>query len=681
MLTATRAFPGEDVSDTLAAVLKSDPDWRALPSMLPASIRSLIDGSLKRDRRERIGDISTALFLLNQPRAVTTAAPLGQPSSGPVWRYAVLVVAGVAIGAAAVAGIWKLTPSSAAPLTRFAMTLPQGQQLTLQRQALAISPDGTQIAYAADGRLYLRAMSELEARALPGTDGSITPVFSPDGQSLVFFSLPDSALKRIAFSGGVPVTICQTPAALGISWGNDGILFAQQGGGIMRVSPNGGKPEVLVGLNLSEGYLSDPQMLPGGGALLFTVGQGAAAAPGDPWASARIVVQSLKTGERKTLIEGGADARYVPTGHLVYALRGTLFAVPFNLAQLAVTGGAVSIVEGVRRATSVTVGTAHFVFSSSGSLVYLPGPASGAQQALFLFDRKGGAEALNLPPGSYGYPRVSPEGRRLAFETTDGKEAVVSMYELSGTSAPRRLTFGGNNRFPIWSADGQHIAFQSDREGDRAVFWQPVDGGDAQRLTKPDPGTSHVPESWSPAGDTLLFSATKGSATSLWTLSGRDRKALLFGDVRSSLLPTDAAFSPDGRWVAYQTAEPGDAAAEGTTYVQSFPSSGRKHQIARGGRPLWSRDGKELFYIPTPTQLMAVTVRTEPSWTVTGPVEVPRGFGVSSPTTPRTFDILPDGRIVGIGPVGQSSSGSGPAQIHVVLNWFTELQQRVPTTK
>lgn len=676
MLTGRRAFPGEDVSDTLAAVLKSDPDWNALPPTLPASIRSLVDGSLKKDRRERIGDMSTARFLLNQPYAVSTATRVGQPSP-PLWRRAALVVVGVAIGAAAVAGMWQLKPSSAGPVTRFAIALPPGQQLTLQRQAVAISPDGTHIAYTAEGRLYLRAMSELEARAIPGADNSITPVFSPDGQSLVIFSLPDAALKRIAVSGGVPVTLCQTRAANGISWGDGGILFALPGTGIMRVSPNGGKPEVLVGLDGSEGYVNDPHMLPDGGGLLFTIAQATAASAGDPWENARIVVQSLKTGARKTLIEGGADARYVPTGHLVYALRGTLFAVPFNLATLAVTGGAVPIVEGVRRATSVTVGTAHFAFSTSGSLLYLPGPASGAQQALFLFDRKGGAEALNLPPGAYGYPRVSPDGRRLAFETIDGKETVVSIYELSGTSPVRRLTFGGNNRFPIWSADGQRIAFQSDREGDRAVFWQSVDGGGAQRLTKPDPGTSHLPESWSPAGDTLLFSATKGSATSLWTLSVPDRKALPFDGVRSFTLPTDAAFSPDGRWVGYQTGAQGEV--EATTYVQPFPPNGTKHQIARGGRPLWSRDGKQLFYVPTPTQLMAVTITTQPTFTFTNPVIVPRGFGVSSPTTPRAFDILPDGRIVGIGTVGQNQSGSGPAQIQVVLNWFEELKARVPT--
>ncbi|MEP7247037.1 MAG: protein kinase [Gammaproteobacteria bacterium] len=677
MLTGRRAFQGEDVSDTLASVLKSDPDWNALPSTLPGSIRSLIEGSLKKDRRERIGDVSTALFVLNHPQAGSTAAPVSQPSPQALWRRAVFFVVGVAIGVAAATGVWKLKPSPAVPVTRFAFTLPQGQQVTLQRQALAIAPDGTRIAYAADGRLYLRAMSELEARAIPETDGAVAPVFSPDGQSLVFFSVPDSALKRIAVSGGVPTKICQSQVPTGMSWGSDGILFAVPGQGIMRVSPNGGNPEMLVAMNGSEGYVNDPQILPGDGALLFTVAPGAAAAGGDQWANARTLVQSLKTGERKTLIEGGADARYVPTGHLVYVRGGTLFALPFNLATLTVTGGAVSVVEGVRRVTAGTAGTAHFAFSNSGSLAYLPGPASGPQQALFLFDRKGGMDTLNLPPGSYGYPRVSPDGTRLAFETTDRKGTAVSIYELSGASSVRRLTFDSNNRFPIWSADGHRITFQSDREGDHGLFWQSVDGGAAQRLTKPDPGTSHVPESWSPAGETLLFSATKGLATSLWTLSVPDRKTLRFDDIQSSGTPTDAAFSPDGRWVAYQTAEPGET--EGTTYVQSFPPSGTKHEIARGGRPLWSRDGKELFYIPSPTQFMAVTVRTEPNWSVAGPVAVPRGFGASSPATPRTFDILPDGRFVGIGTVGQDRNGSGPAQIQVVLNWFEELKVRVPT--
>jgi hypothetical protein len=676
MLTGRRAFEGEDVSDTLATVLKGEPEWTALPSNLPNGIRALVQGCLRKDRRERIGDLSTARFLLNQPQTVTPTAPLKRLPPRAVWRPAIPVVVSVLIGAAIAAAVLaKLKPASTIAVTRFAITLPPGQQLTLPRQAIDISRDGTRIVYAAEGRLYLRSMSEVEARAIPGADPAISPVFSPDGQSLVFWA--EGVLKRIAINGGTPVTICPIGTApSGITWDDDGILFGQPGTGIMRVSAIGGNPQVVVALNPTEALGHGPQLLPGGGTLLFTLArrvQGAA----EPWANAEIVVQALKTGERKTIVERGADARYVPTGHIVYAVSGTLFAVPFDLAKLTATAGAVPIVEGVRRVTAVTSGGAHFAFSHSGSLAYLAGPVSLAQQNLMLFDRKGGAEALALPPGPYMYPRLAPDGKRVVFETSDRNDTNVSIFELSGASSVRRLTFGGNNRYPIWSADGRYVAFQSDRDGALGIYRQAADGGVAERLTTPDPATSHVPESWSPTADTFLFSVRKGSEWSLWTFSMRDRKATPFGDVRSVTFPTDAVFSPDGRWVAYQVGEPG--AGEAITYVEPFPQTGAKYQVARGGRPQWSRDGTELFYVPAPSQFMAVTVRTQPSLTFANPVAVPRGFGMADPANMRPYDITADGRILGVG-TGQTPSGSpGPAQIQVVLNWFEELKARAPT--
>ena len=226
--------------------------------------------------------------------------------------------------------------------------------------------------------------------------------------------------------------------------------------------------------------------------------------------------------------------------------------------------------------------------------------------------------------------------------------------------------------------DGRRIVFQSDRDGDRALFWQSVDGGAADRLTKPDSGTSHVPESYSPTGDVLLFNvAGSSSRTSLWTLSVPDRKALPFAGVHSSY-PSNAAFSPNGRWVAYQAGDTG--AGEATTYVEPFPPTGIKHQIARGGRPLWSRDGKQLFYIPAAGEFRVVTITTQPNFNFTNALTIPRGFGISDPVSPRTFDIMPDGRIIGISAAGMSESASGPSgEIYFVLNWFDELRTRVPT--
>jgi serine/threonine-protein kinase len=673
MLTGRRLFRADDVSETLAFVLTRDPDWSAVPLGVPSSIHALIQGCLRKDRHDRIGDISTARFLLSEPRAVFADPRSGTSTAGQKRRLALAVGGALVVGAALAAAVLpqgNRRPSQA--VTRFTIALPPGQVLTLPRQAVALSPDGTQLAYGADGRLFVRSMAEREPKLITGAATALSPAFSPDGQSVAFWS--DATLKRVAVTGGAAVTISAIgPAPSGITWASDAIMFAQAGTGISRVAPTGGRPEVIVAPTSADELILGPQLLPDGDSLLFTITQRGAGA--DPWDKARIVVQSLKTSQRKTLIDGGSDGRYIPTGHLAYTVGGTLFAVPFELATRTVTGGAVPLVDGVRRVTAVTVGGAHFAFSRSGSLVYVPGPQSGGQQDLMLFDRKGAAEELKLPPGYYEYPRVSPDGKLVAFETSDGKETNVSIYELSGVSSVRRLTFGGNNRFPIWSADGRHVAFQSDREGDLAVFWQPAGGGTAERLTKPEPGTLHLPESWSPAGDALLFSASKGSETSLWIYDVRNRKVAPFDDVKSSPFPPDAAFSPDGHWVAYQVGELNQG--EGTTYVQPFPPNGTKYQIARGGRPLWSRDGTELFYVPAPTQFSMVKVRTQPSFSFTSPVAVPRGFGVADPLSPRPYDIMPDGRIVGVGIVGQTQPGSA-SQIEVVLNWFEELKARVP---
>ena len=242
----------------------------------------------------------------------------------------------------------------------------------------------------------------------------------------------------------------------------------------------------------------------------------------------------------------------------------------------------------------------------------------------------------------------------------------------------RRLTFGGNNRLPIWSADGQRIAFQSDRDGDRAIFWQAADvSGAAERLTKPDAGTSHVPESWSPGGERFLFSVTKGTDVSLWTFSLRDRKATPFGDVHSST-PTGAVFSPDGRWVAYASTVEGRTT---TIFVQPFPATGAKYQVPMSGagnqhQPLWSRDGKELFYNPRPGGFEVVSVTTSPTFVFGNPVAIRRPFPAAGPTLPRAYDITPDGRFVAAVAAGPDATLT--PRIEMVLNWFEELKQRVP---
>jgi serine/threonine-protein kinase len=277
-------------------------------------------------------------------------------------------------------------------------------------------------------------------------------------------------------------------------------------------------------------------------------------------------------------------------------------------------------------------------------------------------------------------PRVSPDGARLAFATDDGKEAIVYIFDLAGTTARRRLTFGGNDRFPIWSADGKRVVFQSDRDGDLGIFWQSADGGTAERLTKPNQGESHVPESWSPTADTLLFSVRQGADVSLWTFSPKDGKAAPFAAVHSTN-PTGAVFSPDGRWVAYSSTERGRT----TIYVQPFPAAGAKYQLLAKGSDnphmaVWGRDGKELFYDPRAGGFEAVSVTTQPTFAFGNPVAVPHPFQLGPAAARRTYDITPDGQFVGLIPAGQAEALTPVApEVQVVLNWFTELQQRVPT--
>jgi Tol biopolymer transport system component len=510
-------------------------------------------------------------------------------------------------------------------------------------------------------------MDELEARPIPGAAddrGIGNPVFSPDGRSLVFSADSDGTLKRIPVTGGTAMTVCQTDGApFGVSWGADGIVYAR-GQEIMRVSPNGGLPERLIH---SENGVAGPQVLPGGQAVLFSVRNGGG------WDAGQIVVQALNSGGRKTLIESGTRARYLSAGYLVYAVEGTLFAVPFDARRLEVTGKSVMILEGVARNTGT--GTAHFGVSDTGSLIYIPGPISTASSQLGLLDRHGDMEPLKLPPGPYFNPRVSRDGKRVVYGSRNDKNASIWVYDLSGLSSPRKLTLPGTgaNRYPVWSSDGERVAFQSDREGDSGIFWQRADGsGNAERLTKPEKGVSHVPDSWSPDGKTLSFTEEKGASSALWTYSFVDKKATLFAADPSSRLDA-SMFSPGGDWIVYRS---GDASLIGSQlFIAPFPPTGTRYQVPHEGNdhgPLWLPDGKSIAYFPGPGRLSVISVTNQPSPSFGRPVPVPIG---RLRALSRDYDVFPDGKRF-IGVFGLESAAL--PEIQVILGWFEVLKQRVP---
>ena len=414
--------------------------------------------------------------------------------------------------------------------------------------------------------------------------------------------------------------------------------------------------------------------------------------------NARVVVQSLRTDNRTIVVDGGSAGRYVPTGHLVYAVGGTLLAVPFDVKRRQSTGAAVPVVERVVRPVvgPLALGSALFSVSDAGSLIYVAGDSSIAQSLapkslLAAMNRKGELEPLKFPAAAYEFPRVSPDGKRLAYDTVDGKDAIVWVAELSGATSPIRITFAGRNRYPIWTPDGQRIAFQSDREGDRGIFWQRADGsGTTERLTKAEAVERHISQAWSPSGDVLLFAAT-ARVTSLQILSLVDKRVARFGDVQAdTLFAAAASFSPDGRWVAYSVPDAGTS----NVFVQPFPATGAKYQISReeaGLFPVWSRDGQELFYRSFSSsqqqsqqqRMASVTVTTRPSFTFTNPTTFEwRREPELGALDGRTYDVLPDGqhfiRLVSVSDQPQAGPPPNPP-IQVVLNWFEELKQRVPT--
>jgi eukaryotic-like serine/threonine-protein kinase len=686
MLTGDRAFKGDDPSDVLAAVLRQDIDWSQLPRSTPVPIRRLLERCLERDPKKRLRDIGDARIeideALKSPRA-DDRDPIRSPSQR--WRRlataagAAVIVAGMA-GAIAMRGMTAPAPQL---VTRFSIEPPGGRLLRSVSRTLDISRDGTQIVYATNDGIFLRSMSSLATRQVEGTGGflsGISPTFSPDGQTLAFWLDKEQRIVGISASGA-SFTLGSPPSDLaalfsGMSWGHNGLVVGHASAGIVRYPTGGGTPERIV--RVADGEIAiAPQMLPDGEHVLFTVVTGTSAGQVD---RGQVVIQSVRTQQRHTLIEGGTDARYVPTGHIVYALDGVLFALPFDVRRLAAAGPSVRIIDGVRYAR-FPIGTAQFSISDSGTLIYVPGPASASTTRidLALIDRKGATTPLNIPPGPYEAARVSPDGRRVTFGSDDGREAIVWVYDLSGASAPRRLTFGGRNKFPVWSADGERIAFQSDREGDAGIFWQRVDGGRAERLTKADPGTAHIPESWSKEG-VLLFTVAKGATISLWTLSARDRKQEPFGGVRSST-PTGAVFSPDGKWVAYAATEVERPLRPfSTVYVQPFPPNGLTHQVSRdddGHHPVWSNSGRELIYVPGPGRLASTHVTMQPGFAMTPPTILPAAGIMGPPSIVRNHDIMPDGtRFLGLVGADDSQSQSTRRHLHVVLNWFEELKAK-----
>jgi len=660
MLSGRAAFARETVTDTLAAVVSDAPDWTALPEGIPRPMFRLIRRCLARDPRQRLRDIGDAWLELEEPLAepVGAAPPVGRRSR-VIAAVGVLAV-GVLLGALAT---WVRMPSATVPSTavRFVLTLPSGTQLGgLDFPSVALAPDGSRLTYVAarggQTQLFVREMDALEPTLLAGTTNAVAPFFSPDGRWIAFFA--DGQLKKVAASGGAVITLCDAPVGLGGSWGpDDTIIFAPTtGSAIWRVSAGGGQPQRLTTLDVSRGEFSHrwPQWLPDGDTVLYTVGIVGS------WNDAEIVAQSLETGERSLVLQGGTNPQYL-SGHLLYAHDSRIMAAPFETRERALRGPAVTVLDDVVQSAD---GAAQFAVSHGGHAVFVAGGSEAGRRRLVSVDWDGATTPFAAPLGLYGSPRVSPDGRRLLL-TVEGAIPDVWTYDIAMGSLTQ-VTFEAGASAPTWTPDGQRVLFSSTRNVPPNLFSSAIaEPGSAARLAASD--NAQMAGSWSPDGNTLAYVERR-------PITGRDilLRVRGSGEPRAfAASPADESaprFSPDGTWLAYVSNERG----RNDVYVRPVAVGGRAHQISvdGGSEPVWAPHGAELFYREG-DRLTAVSMTMAAGDIRVGQPRVlfDAPFARGTMDSPN-YDVTRDGQFVML--QGQPRDAA-PTALHVVLDWAVTL--------
>ena len=698
MLTGKKAFDGKSQASVIAAIMHADPPAiTTVRPVTPPALDRIVQTCLAKDPDDRwqtARDLMRELQWVGHAPSATDSTR--RPSAG---RYTLLAgVAGVVMAALSGYAAWTLkpAPSPSAAVTRFSFTLPDDVRFTRGIGGhVAISPDGSRIVLAANDQLYLRNMADEEFHPISGTGQNPgSPFFSPDGQRVAFWTPSGGGtLKTIAVTGGAAAAIAETREPLGASWGEDNqILLGQGPNGIQRVSADGGSPETIISVNVGE-IASSPQILPDAEHVLFTLAQQGLDADitrQRNWDLARTVVQSVKSGDRKVLINGGYDGRYSPTGHIVYAVGSTLWARPLDVSRLQVIGEPISIVEAVRTPGlgRYSTGVAEFSFASNGAMAYVPEARRPRipTRSVALIDVRGTVTPLDLPAGPYHSPRFSlPDGKQIALYTTDG---VIWIHDLSGRKAIRKLTPEGGNLLPTWTRDGR-LVFWSTVAGQTGLFRQHADGSDlAERLTD-SVAPAYFPYSVSADGKTLFLSSDRRApshAILTLSLNGGDTtpKPVFQGEKGDVVF--SPSLSPDGRWLAYELRHEN----KNNIYVDPFPPrcppSGydrRRPQsdVVSG----WPAD----FYVrearPKPEVRRSTPSRSseqaEPSNTAK-PTRCFRSTGsLSQGSGPGNIvDTFARRQAVRVACYCRSRPMASPSrvQVNVVLNWFADLRQRVP---
>jgi serine/threonine protein kinase len=659
MLSGKTTFQGETANEILAAVMKTEPDWRLLPARTPPQLLRLLRRCLERDRQHRLQHVGDArLEIIEAQNAPVTGTDLAVATAAPthlrLWKSAVLFLALVAAGL-----IWIMRmPQSATspPEVRFEFTTPP----TPDSLSLAISPDGQQLVFVAttNGRpmLWLRPMNSVSSRPLSGTDDAFYPFWAPDNRSIGFFA--DGKLKRFDIDGGLVRVISNAPNPLGGSWNADGtIVFTPNySGPIFRVNINGGEPEALTQIQAPEASHRFPTFLPDGRHFLYFV-------PG-PEQVRGIYVRTLENQPAHRLVDAESAAIYT-SKHLLYIRDGRLIGQKFDLATLSMTGNPFPIAEHVL--ASGDSRNAALSASANGDIVYRSGE-SAAQRQFVWFDRSGNEVGRVGDPDGTGpaNPELAPDGRTLGLNRTINGNTDVWMIDLARGLLSRTTFEMAEDANPVWSPDGTRIVFNSDRSGVYDMYVKAVAGNSGEDLLLATP-QNKAPLDWSRDGRFLLYrSPNIVTGFDIWALPMQgERKP--FPVVQTNSDERDGVFSPDSNWVAYQSNETGRF----EIYVQSFPGPGNKKQISTNGgsQVRWKGDGTELFYISQDGRLMAVPVRLSGTSMESG-TPVPLfstqvGGGVQG-TNRQQYCVSRDGQRFLMNTV---VAGTNASPLTVILNW------------
>ena len=701
MLTGRRAFEGEDVTDTIAAIVRGEPNWKALPADTPPQIRLLLERCLEKDRRARISDIGVARFLLSetiaQPERGVSSARVATTRRG----LAVAVMIGLAMGGV-LAAAWSRASAPEQPRpgpVRFVFAPPPSQPLIIQGndKDVAIARDGSFIVYRSgtvgqtQPSLSMRGVNELEPRVLPGTTDGRSPFISPDGRWVGFHS--GSELRKVAVTGGPTTLIARfSGVPRGASWGDDDYIVFGTPNGLQRVHADGGEPVALTTLdtNNPEQHVL-PHLLPGGKWLVFTT------FPGTDYLVARLEALEVQTGQRKLLVPAGQDAAYVESGHLVYGLANragdaetrfqtSLRAVRFDAKRVEVIGESITLVDTVRVGTSAAV---NYSVSRRGDLIYVLGGGAftpPVARTLTWVNRQGRETAIAAMPRTYAVARLSPDGTRVALDVRD-QTMDISVWDLDRQTLSPLSRHPAQDLGPIWTADGKRVIWTTTRGGGNPnLYWQAADGtGDAERLTVN--ANNQFPTSTTPDGSTVLLfgaSANSKNAMDVFTLALKDPAHKAEPLIAGEGMDFGAEVSPDGKWLAYHS----NISGEFQVYVRPFPNvqDGRwQISTAGGSRAAWSRNGRELFYLDHEGLLTAVAIPAGLGATFAAgrPVRIlsKKYYAGASllGLDLRAYDVSPDGqRFLMIKEPESAAPVTQSANMVLVLSWVEELRARLP---